>query len=299
VARFRPACRSRFERERPLVNCRTLLGGLAATAAWVTAVGCSSSLGATDSVPPSGLATASSVAEDLTSARSLHDLSPSSALDGVDVEARPSQDSLSAERDGVVPAIASLSIAVRVNPYRVGSGPTTLTGPEGIWTISQPRMEDIDNNQNGCLIGNAEGEYGQDFVCITDYAEILLLKLDRSAIIKAFPFVGVPPSDLHIQGDSLYCKRQGDGGLSDSMLCRISRTTFSGVVRVFPFNEESAFLGERPQAVPDGWVIDEPRAVVLWERWIFDGQSLRISGHSGSATVDSMSLELVELSDEG
>lgn len=122
--------------------------------------------------------------------------------------------------------------------------------------------------------------------------EILLLEHGSNRILRAFPFADVGPASLLLAEDAIYCIRQGDGGSPDSMLCRIDRQSLSRLVRVFPFTEDSLFTSGEDLPWTKGWVIDEPRQVVLWQDWKKSDDSITISGYSGSAEVDTESLAL-------
>jgi hypothetical protein len=75
---------------------------------------------------------------------------------------------------------------------------------------------------------------------LAEYGELLLLTPDRSRILSAYPFRGVPPQWLLVTQEAIYCGRQGDGGLANSMVCRVDRSTGALTVVVFPSPDDFA-----------------------------------------------------------
>lgn len=132
----------------------------------------------------------------------------------------PSQAPNAAARDGVLPAVAALPFADRVGV--VAQEETS----EGIWAVS--RMP----GGPGTL-GDTNGRYGVDWVQRAEYGELLLLDPTGSRILRAVPLPGVPPQTLVVHDTAVYCARQGDGGLPDSMLCRADRNGSGTAVRIF------------------------------------------------------------------
>lgn len=203
-----------------------------------------------------------------------------------------SQTPADAARDGVPEVIAALSPHERIRAGQPNSAPPVIQTEEGTWVVSSPRMDEIENVSNGCILGEMSGQYGIDYVCLSDYVEILLLEHGSNRILRAFPFADIGPASLLLTEAAIYCIRQGGGGSPDSMLCRIDRQSFARLVRVFPFSEDSVFTTGEDLPWARGWVIDEPRQLVLWQEWKSADGSIVISGHSGSAQVDTDSLAL-------
>lgn len=202
-----------------------------------------------------------------------------------------SQSPEEAARDGVVPELAALARPLRLNPLEPTFGQTSIEAPEGVWVISSP-SPDIPDLLRGCLLGDANGVYGRDVICVAEYAEVLLLDPATGEIERAYPFPSVAPQLLELTDDAVYCVRQGDGGLPDSMMCRIDRSTLAATMRVFPFVTDSVFGPGSDHFVPTNWTIDEPTDLVLWQRLDITDVGFEISGLSGSARVDPGSLAL-------
>ncbi len=197
----------------------------------------------------------------------------------------PSQDAGSAERDGVVPALAELPIALRVEPIE------SIASKEGRWVLSRPTAATLDLAP-GCGLGDPEGVYGRDIICVVEYGEVLLMDADGSEILRAYPLPSLPPQHLVVTDDAVFCGRQGDGGLPDSMLCRIDRATLEWTVRVFPFSSASAFGADGEQAIPANWVIEEPMDAGYLDQMTATDDGLVVEGWSGRRLVDPITLEL-------
>lgn len=75
---------------------------------------------------------------------------------------------------------------------------------------------------------------------LTEYGELLLMTPDRSRILRAYPFRDVPPQWLLVTPRAVYCGRQGDGGVPNSMVCRVDRSTGALTVVVFPSPDDFA-----------------------------------------------------------
>ena len=60
-------------------------------------------------------------------------------------------------------------------------------------------------------------------------------------LFRSYPFRGVPPQWLLVTPQAVYCGRQGDGGLPDSMVCRVDRSTGALTVVVFQSPMDSGF----------------------------------------------------------
>ena len=138
---------------------------------------------------------------------------------------------------GIEAVVAALPIGVRVQqldtafwPVATSQAPT----PEGLWLVSRADV----------------GAHPE----LAEYGELLLLTPDRTRILSAYPFRGVPPQWLLVTPQAVYCGRQGDGGLPDSMVCRVDRPTGGLTVAVFPSPTDSSF--SEPQALagrPGTW----------------------------------------------
>ena len=133
---------------------------------------------------------------------------------------RPSQSLVEARRDGVLPAIANLTFKERVKII------DQEDSAEGRWVISRPP-------DGPRLLGDRNGRYGREYVPTSEYGELLLLHPSEARILKAYPLPGIPPQQILLQDDAVYCVRQGDGGLPVSMLCRVDRDKMDLTVRVF------------------------------------------------------------------
>lgn len=210
----------------------------------------------------------------------------------VTVTAAPSQSEADAARDEIVPAVAALPFDVRVRQVDELVGPTRVDTDEGTWIISQPVIDSADLT-DGCTLGDPNGVYGLDRVCVNEYAELLLLAHGTGKIIRAYPFPGLKPQRLQATSDALYCIRQGDGGLPDSMLCRIDLATLDATVRVFPSALDSGYSPGPDRWTPSTWIIDEPTGLALWENLDATVSGITISGWSGTATIDPDTLALL------
>lgn len=213
---------------------------------------------------------------------------------------KPSQSPEDAARDQIVPELAALPTAVRVLQADDWAGPTLVETAAGIWLIS--RMDsDVAfalTESTGCGFGateDSEAVYGRDVVCLLEYAEILLLDAQSGEILRAYPFSGAIPRQILRTDDALYCISQSDGGIANSMLCRIDLATLEPAVRIFP----RAGSEYDWSWVPRGWTINDPVGVVLWENLAVTDDGLAISGHHGSAKVDPDTLELLNVELDG
>lgn len=148
----------------------------------------------------------------------------------------PSQTEQEARRDGVLPAVAALPFAERVKILR------REPNQEGVWAIS--RMPGPAGT-----IGDTSGRYGIDWIQRAEYGEVLLLDASGMKILRSLPLPAVPPQAFRVEDDAVYCSREGDGALPDSMLCRIDRRGPGHLVRVF---EGEGSDGTTPVARP-GW----------------------------------------------
>jgi hypothetical protein len=204
----------------------------------------------------------------------------------------PSQSAEDALRDGVIAELAAMPFDDRVHQYPEHFGPTRVETSEGVWIISVPyaELEGVDP----CELGDPTGVYGLDWICPFEYGEILLLDSATGEIQKAYPFAALEPRALAFTEDATYCIRQGDGAYPDSMLCRIDRATGDISVRVFPSDVDSMFDPSLDAwiHIPDTWTFEEPAGLVLFEEMVVGDGTVSITGHSGSAEVDPLTLEL-------
>ena len=213
----------------------------------------------------------------------------STAIDAVSTA--PSQSDTDAARDQIVPEVAALTLEVRVHQIEELFGQTRVDTEEGTWIISEPRVDP--GRTDGCTLGDPDGIDGLDRICVYEYAEILLLSPETGQIIRAYPFPGLPPQSLQRTSDALYCIRQGDGGLPDSMLCRIDLTTLDATVRVFPSALDSGFSPSLDRWTPATWTLDQSTDLILWQHLDTTGAAVTISGLTGTATIDPQTLALV------
>jgi hypothetical protein len=161
-----------------------------------------------------------------------------------------------------------------------------------VWAISEvPRTTDAPD----CVIGDSSGLYGTDFVCLAEYHEVLLLTDDLSQIVHAYPLPGQPARLLLVTDEAVYCARQGDGGLLDSMLCRIDRQSLDITGRIFMGREESIYGPPEGQAIPYGdWTIVPFSPVVVMESLEYDGRIVT-TGYDGIAYHDPVTLERLDV----
>lgn len=198
----------------------------------------------------------------------------------------PSQSSGDAARDGIVPALAELSLVDRVSIV------ISQSTPQGVWAISE--IPDT-TEAPGCVIGDRNGLYGTDFICVAEYRELLLLNDDPSRIIRAYPLPSQPARLLLVTDEAVYCARQGDGGLPDSMLCGIDRQSLDMTGRIFPYSEESVYGPPEGNAIPYGeWTIAPVSPVVVMETLDYDGRIVT-TGYDGIAYHDPVTLERLHL----
>jgi hypothetical protein len=218
-------------------------------------------------------------------------LGPADGGTSVDPSTAPSQSVGDAVRDGVVPAIAALPLAERLEILE------RLPAAEGVWVRSR-LSESVRERarEDACAIGafgDPRALDGRDAVCVDEYGEVLLLDGAESRIIRAVPLPGVPAQTVVLGDEAVYCARQGDGGLPDSMLCRIDRTSFAPLVRIFPAAKDSSFGRDTNRWMPRWWVLDdglEPAPV--FEHLDVADDALTLRGSGGTATADPLTLEL-------
>jgi hypothetical protein len=157
-----------------------------------------------------------------------------------------------------VPAsVAALSLADRIGePTTPRPGQSfSVNTDEGIWLASRlPRESGL-----GCDANDSDPD-----MCADEYGEFLLLNSARSRILRAFPLPSIPPQRVVLSDDAVYCARQGDGGLPDSMVCRIDRATLAWIVRVFaPLEESVSRSPAGREDWPSNWALDESELEVL------------------------------------
>ena len=149
-----------------------------------------------------------------------------------------SQSPADARRDSVNADFAAIPFAARVSIKQA------IVAPEGVWVISRPPAAAKTYAESGCRFGPETGKYPTDTICSTDYGEVLLLDPSRTRILRAYPLPSVPATFLRMTSDAVWCGRQGDTKLSesmlpDSMVCRIDRQTLAAHVRIFAPGQES------------------------------------------------------------
>lgn len=125
-----------------------------------------------------------------------------------------------------------------------------IKSDEGIWLISRPTASKQEDGYR------YETPSGVQYICQPEYGEVLLLASEKGPILRAFPFPSVPPTHLVLAADALYCARQGDGGVPDSMACRIDRKSMALNARVFPSNMDSGYQSGSEAYRPKTWTVD-------------------------------------------
>jgi hypothetical protein len=137
----------------------------------------------------------------------------------------PSQSPDDARRDHVIPALAALPAANRSRWQAV------IHSAEGTWVLSRPAV--AMSEANGCALGDRAGVYGVDWICTSEYGEVLLLD-DADRIVRAYPMPGVPPKWFEVTDNAVYAGAVGDGALPNSTVVRIDKKTMTAQVIVFP-----------------------------------------------------------------
>jgi hypothetical protein len=206
-------------------------------------------------------------------------------------ESAGSQSFPDAARDGVNLFMAWLSVSQRVAPSepftRVGT--TRITAPEGTWVISEPDLEPYRNPATSCVVrkGKGEGKTRNAYDICYGYSEILLMSTDLKRILRAYPIPDLPAQWLVLTPDAIYCGRQGDGAIPDSMVCRIDRSTHAFTGRVFPHSG----LADPPvphtfAGWPGTWSNNPPTSRTGFDRATIDPTgALRISNAQGKSTI--------------
>jgi hypothetical protein len=188
-----------------------------------------------------------------------------------------------AARDGVIAELAALPLPLRAEV--VDSSETD----EGIWALSRP-APGIEPYTDDCRLGADSGRYPTDFICTTEYGEVLLLDSDSGAILRAYPFPGVPPELIVVTETAVYCARNGEGMLPDSMVCRIDRVTLEPTVMVFPGSIDSV-VAQPCFYPPDHWsTTQEPLTVSSLH---VDADGVWVEGVGGAGRLDPVTLEPV------
>jgi hypothetical protein len=197
-----------------------------------------------------------------------------------------SQSPQDAARDGVVPALAARPLSERLHAA------AAVDTAEGRWVFSTPNQIPAEAAPD-CALGNPLGTRWRDFLCIDEYGEILLMNADDTRIIRAFPLpYAHTTTHLVVTDKAVYCASQGDGGLPDSLLCRIDRTTFKMLVRVFPSQTDSVFASQGPDIYdPATWVLDQPRGPMFYTLAV-SGDHIQVSEGGNQADVDQQTLQL-------
>jgi META domain len=188
--------------------------------------------------------------------------------------ALPSQSSGDAARDRVAPNVASMAFGRRVRRIEpvVDGASVRAEVREGVWMISASRYEPLPR-------------------------EILLLSRDEGTIIRAFPLDPTPPQWLLVTDRAVYCGREGDGAIPDSMLCRIDRRT--GELLVHVFRCDASCDGLRPEDIEDRagrWTFSVRPAHAAFTHARLEGDRLVVSNANGSQTlrVDAATLEPID-----
>lgn len=120
-------------------------------------------------------------------------------------------------------------------------------------------------------MGDPDGVWGEDFVCSSEYGEVLLVD-DEGAIVRSYPMPGATPTWITATRDAVYAGRTGDGGLPDSTIVRIDRATLEAEVLVFP--AEAGTLG----VTFPNWSLAADPAVI--------GELVRVSGPDDAIDPD-------------
>lgn len=203
----------------------------------------------------------------------------------------PSQSPADAARDGVVPELAELPVDVRVHIEK------QVVTPEGLWVLSTPEIGAQQYLLGSCVPTDPGCLYGRDFINANEYGEVLLMDTTGEQILRAYPAPGFPffNGSIIATDSAVYCASQGDGGLPDSMLCRIDRATGDWIVRIFPSDTDSGFNPPSPDRyIPDNWTIDKPVDRPLFLDLVITPEGLFTVGYNNQQVqVDPDTLELL------
>jgi hypothetical protein len=196
---------------------------------------------------------------------------------------RPSQSTADALRDGVPADMAQVPLAKRLQQAEpiTDAGATRIAATEGIWLISRPDLHLIGADDTGCLKRKKSSSWRACY----GYSEILLMTKDLQQIVRAFPIPSLPAQWLVRTPDALYCGRQGDGAIPDSMVCRIDRSTLRFTGRVFPFKDAvDASLPKNFKRWPGAWSNNAPTGTGF-DQATLAGGTLKIADHEGKPTI--------------
>ena len=189
-----------------------------------------------------------------------------------------------AARDGVVAAVAALPFSMRVEIV------DSVITDEGLWAISRltPAAGEL---ADGCRLGAPDGKYPIDFICTTEYGEVLLLDRKQTRIMRAYPLPGVPAEIITFSNDAIYCGRPGKLPMPDAMLCRIDRQTLDESVVVYPPSLDSLIV-QPCFFPPDTWSVSDAQLDVA--AIVADGEQLFTSDQSGTWTkLDPANLNVI------
>lgn len=201
---------------------------------------------------------------------------------------RASQSEADAARDGVIPILAWLSVSKRVKPIDplYDGISTRIATPEGIWLISRPDIIGLTNSDISCL--NRKVSPTNPYQVCNGYSEILLMTPDLTRILRAYPIPFLPAQWLYLTADGVYCGRQGDGALPDSMACRIDRKTMTLTARVFPSDavevDAQTTIGDF-NGWPGTWKLDQPTDLTGFDQAKLENGTLQILDIEGKPTI--------------
>ena len=179
-----------------------------------------------------------------------------------------------AKRDGVVPALAALRLEVR------SRNEAALATDEGRWVISGPTdaLRKL-ANPNTDVFGNESGKYGVDFIGPSEYGEVLLLD-KNGKVRRAYPMPSAPPSWLYATHDAIFGGHVGDGGLPDSTLFRIDRTSFKHELILFPETESA------PPTLLPTWRLATQQELPLVRQLVGSERGVKVTSAIGPLQVD-------------
>lgn len=202
----------------------------------------------------------------------------------------PSQSPEDAARDGVVPVIAALPLGERLDVVE------RHPAAEGTWVTSRlgAVVRERAREDAGAIgaFDDPRALDGRDALLVEDYGELLLLDAGETRILRAYPLPYLPPQALAVSDGAVHCARQGDGGLPDSMLCRVDRTTLAAQVRVFPA-DGSGFARGTNRWTPTWWTVEPPGTwPAVFAELVVEPGTLRLAGPDGTAEADPETLAL-------
>lgn len=160
-------------------------------------------------------------------------------------DGQPSQSQQAAIAQGVAPALAELPFARRVGDISGLEEYEFVEIGRATWIINELRPLD----EAGSCLGPEGGEWITERVCTSSYTEMLKIVRgeDHNPIIeRAYPNYSSKARWLYAVDDSIYCFRDGDGGLPNPMLCRVDLETGEYSERWWPVREPLAPIDERP-----------------------------------------------------